>query len=363
MGSDNRTIGNASADVEDDQEQPILRRSPRIKEAEVHTIADQLLLEGHRPSVDRIRAKLGRGSPNTIALFLDRWWSNLGARLRDLPGSELPPVPADVAHSMHALWTQAIDHARTLLHDTLEEQSRALTQQREQLQVRSAELFREKSELARERHALEHAVNMAQAQVAEANERHRLDTARLAELEQERGRLQQSLSTLQHERDALASRLDAAQQAHQHDVRTLNERMEATERHWMREVDEARQAAAVERKSVHMLEKQLAEARASHSAHLQEHRTILAEKEQQLSVIGAAVKAAEQERARLESAHAEQVRRADRALQLLQESQQQAARQIDLLQGQLHQQTAQLAQLTAKITPRSSKARNASRDG
>jgi len=42
---------------------------------DVDRAADALLREGERPTIERIRARLGRGSPNTINPLLDAWWS------------------------------------------------------------------------------------------------------------------------------------------------------------------------------------------------------------------------------------------------------------------------------------------------
>ena len=61
---------------------PFARRAPRIAQTDVFRAADELLLEGHRPTIDRVRMRLGRGSPNTINDHLDAWWAKLGSRLR-----------------------------------------------------------------------------------------------------------------------------------------------------------------------------------------------------------------------------------------------------------------------------------------
>jgi hypothetical protein len=42
---------------------PAVRRSPRISQADVFRAADELLLDGHRPTIDRVRMRLGRSSP------------------------------------------------------------------------------------------------------------------------------------------------------------------------------------------------------------------------------------------------------------------------------------------------------------
>ena len=61
-----------------------------ITEEEVHQAADAIVARGERPTIERIRAELGRGSPNTVNRHLDAWWAQLSKRLApqadDLPG-------------------------------------------------------------------------------------------------------------------------------------------------------------------------------------------------------------------------------------------------------------------------------------
>ncbi len=114
-------------------------RAPRISQDDVFRAADELLLDGHRPTIDRVRMRLGRGSPNTINDHLDAWWAKLGSRLRDLPGREFPHLPERVAHALQALWNEALDSARLALQDTLAERERTLIQRDEALQRREQE--------------------------------------------------------------------------------------------------------------------------------------------------------------------------------------------------------------------------------
>lgn len=53
-----------------------------ITETDVHTAADEIVAAGERPTVERIRAHLGTGSPNTVTRWLDTWWKQLGERLQ-----------------------------------------------------------------------------------------------------------------------------------------------------------------------------------------------------------------------------------------------------------------------------------------
>src|SRR3546814_11575800 len=65
-----------------------------ITESDVHSAADAIVAAGERPTVERIRAHLGSGSPNTVTRLLDTWWAALGARLAALaPRIALPEAP------------------------------------------------------------------------------------------------------------------------------------------------------------------------------------------------------------------------------------------------------------------------------
>ncbi|KAG1540007.1 hypothetical protein G6F50_014423 [Rhizopus delemar] len=53
-----------------------------ISELDVHQAADDIIAAGERPTVERIRAHLGTGSPNTVTRWLETWWQTVGFRLR-----------------------------------------------------------------------------------------------------------------------------------------------------------------------------------------------------------------------------------------------------------------------------------------
>src|SRR5580698_6573012 len=87
---------------------PLLGPSPRgISQSDVSHAADTLLRAGIRPTVEKIRGKIGRGSPNTINPMLDSWWKTLSARL-DAGPQALHRLPESIAHIAEALWMQAL---------------------------------------------------------------------------------------------------------------------------------------------------------------------------------------------------------------------------------------------------------------
>jgi hypothetical protein len=82
-----------------------------IGAADVDRAADSLLRDGERPTIEKIRAKIGRGSPNTINPLLDAWWSRLAGRL-DAGPAALHRLPEPVLLAAEGLWLQTIDEAR-----------------------------------------------------------------------------------------------------------------------------------------------------------------------------------------------------------------------------------------------------------
>jgi hypothetical protein len=133
-------LGIAHAESADSDVASFNRRAPRISQADVFHAADELLLEGHRPTIDRVRMRLGRGSPNTINDHLDAWWAKLGSRLRDLPGQEFPQLPERIAQSLQRLWNEALQSAHETLGETLHEREEALLQREQALDNRAREL-------------------------------------------------------------------------------------------------------------------------------------------------------------------------------------------------------------------------------
>jgi len=82
-----------------------------ITAVDVDRAADALLRDGERPTIEKVRHRIGRGSPNTINPLLDQWWSRLAGRL-DAGPAALHRLPEPVAHAAEGLWLQALDEAR-----------------------------------------------------------------------------------------------------------------------------------------------------------------------------------------------------------------------------------------------------------
>jgi hypothetical protein len=113
---------------------------------DVELAADACLRAGERPTIEKIREKIGRGSPNTINPLLDAWWKRLSSRL-DAGPAALHRLPESVAHVAEALWMQALDEARRRAEQELNRQARSAASTQEDLEVRSHVLSLREGEL------------------------------------------------------------------------------------------------------------------------------------------------------------------------------------------------------------------------
>jgi hypothetical protein len=82
-----------------------------VDSSDVDRAADSLLREGERPTIEKVRLRIGRGSPNTINPLLDAWWSRLAGRL-DAGPAALHRLPEPVLHAAEGLWLTALEEAR-----------------------------------------------------------------------------------------------------------------------------------------------------------------------------------------------------------------------------------------------------------
>jgi len=113
---------------------------------DVSQAADALFRDRERPTVEKIRAKIGGGSPNTIGPLLDQWWATAAERLEAGPAA-FHRLPQGVAHICEALWLQALEEARA--HAAREQHSagRKLATDQQQIELRSHVLTLREGEL------------------------------------------------------------------------------------------------------------------------------------------------------------------------------------------------------------------------
>jgi hypothetical protein len=137
-----------------------------VSAADVERAADSLLRTGERPTIEKIRAKLGTGSPNTINPLLDAWWKKLSARL-DAGPAALHRLPESVAHVAEALWMQALDEGRKRASQEQHSTTRTLAMDKQHLEVRSHILSLREGELESRLHDRERTQAALEAQLQE----------------------------------------------------------------------------------------------------------------------------------------------------------------------------------------------------
>ena len=118
----------------------------RVTAADVDRAADALLRAGERPTIDKVRLRIGHGSPNTINPLLDAWWSRLAGRL-DAGPAALHRLPEPVLLAAEGLWMQTLDEARRRAAAEQGSRKASLAKDRQDLEVRSHVLSIRESEL------------------------------------------------------------------------------------------------------------------------------------------------------------------------------------------------------------------------
>ncbi|RST47326.1 DNA-binding protein [Variovorax sp. MHTC-1] len=226
-----------------------------IQEDDVWGAADVLLHEGLRPTIERVRQKIGRGSPNTVSPMLERWFASLGQRLAGganpsanlAAGNDADGVPVSVRNATRLLWETARREAE-------EVQRVELESVRSELQERGNALVEAQTALAQREDAFAHArvsLDSALASSQQAREtlerqlkEHALEAHRVrAGLEDEIKRLTTLLSQAGESQERMRREHAEAMASRDQDLRQAEERHAVQERRMLAEVDRARQTA------------------------------------------------------------------------------------------------------------------------
>lgn len=227
-------------------------RGRGIQPADVFAAADALLAEGQRPTIERVRQKIGRGSPNTVSPLLERWFATLSARMAGTTtgtsssASASASVPAAVQSAAQLLWDTARKEAQAL------EQS-AQASVRDELQAREealgeglVTLAQRETAFAQTRSSLDSALAAAQ-QAAEALRHQLRDQAR--EAQRMRSDLDGQVVQLNAQLAQAMDRHETARRAHDQvlaakdqDLRHAEERHAQEHQRMLLEVDRGRQA-------------------------------------------------------------------------------------------------------------------------
>jgi hypothetical protein len=236
-----------------------------VQEHEVFAAADAVLARGERPTYERVRAELGRGSPARVGQLLEAWWTQAAKRMAQRLA--LPAVPDAVAEAFAHAWDVAVGAGQMHAEALVAPERAALADLMAQ-----SEAMAESERTARA--ALETKLATAEGELAGAH-------AALVMSDQRNGDLQRQVAALQADQQAFSSRLDAAlarhhasaQQAETERAAAASER-EALQTHTRHIEDRA--ATEIDR-AREELKRERAEAKGLASRHAEAVRSLKAE--------------------------------------------------------------------------------------
>lgn len=233
-----------------------------VPENDVFAAADAVLARGERPTVERVRLELGRGSPARVGALLDQWWEQLAGRLRG--ETRLPGLPAEVAQAFIAIWQQATLLAQGVAEQALAAQRQVLVEEREQLASEQEQL---RLEAAR-----------ARQQTAEAIAARQASETRLGDLEQLLAQRLAQIDDLRQQREQQGGQLEEARQ----DAATLRQQLQNNQNQAQQlRLEQERYTQDVENRAFREIDRTREESKAL-AAHLKETQSHLQTLQQKL---------------------------------------------------------------------------------
>ena len=233
--------------------------SKGIQQEDVWAAADSLIADGHKPTIERVRQKIGRGSPNTVSPMLEAWFATLGARIGANKEDEAPDdIPKVLLHALKDAWAMALSMGREQSALEIVHAQADLAQSTRRLNERETELDQKEQVSRIKREALENALEAARSCIDDA-------MARLREAQELASRREMEIQSLRQKLAAIEAERDSERRSHQDAVASYimersksEERAQATQRKWLEEIDRARQETKKIFSAAQMSEKQFA---------------------------------------------------------------------------------------------------------
>lgn len=267
------------------------RISRGIQYEDVAEAADGLLQDGLRPTIERIRQRVGRGSPNTVSPMLEQWFSGLGRRLGGgRPEEGQGALPDAVTQAAAALWSAACHEAESRTAAAWQARQAAAFEEAQQLEAARAQLAARELAMNERLHSAEAAMQLCSQQLAESNDRWRAGERALALRDAEIATQRAAAARQAEQSAALQTRLDAAQAQALDERARLEAHYRASERRWHEEVDRARQEARKSTLSAQEEIRKLAAAQqqwesqlSTHQSHAEKQEHAIQQLQQQLA--------------------------------------------------------------------------------
>lgn len=242
-----------------------------VQETDVWAAADALLAQGLRPTIERVRQQIGRGSPNTVSPMLESWFATLGQRLGVTQADKQQgDVPENVLRLAQELWESASTQAMESARQALQERENALQASRLSHEADLEHLAQREKALHQQQQAMDEAMKLARAQAQELSRR--LDE--MQQLAQDReaqlGSLRAEISAAAKDRELERKKHSDEQQAAAQERQRLAEQFAGNERRMLTDLDRARQEVASAKKAQAEQDRKT-EARLAESQSRQQH--------------------------------------------------------------------------------------------
>lgn len=278
-------------------------RSRGVQRQDVWDAADAVLLQGDKPTIERVRQHLGSGSPNTVGPHLDHWFRQLGKRISE-PGTVAASygIPDPVFQAAQQLWEAALSQTRSDFDERLQQGLSASASAVEAEKKRAEQAVASASEATARADRLQRALDemglhLSQAREDLAAQRARLDEARDA--------WSLANSQLREEKEARAR--ETADIGHQ--LISAIDRADAADRRVALELERERTTRARAERQAEALQKSLEAAQTAAltvSEHARQTQKELGEREDALKLrLATTVTELNEERQRANSLHAE----------------------------------------------------------
>lgn len=215
-----------------------------ITETDVHTAADELVAAGERPTVDRIRAHLGTGSPNTVTRWLETWWRGLAPRLHaHRTELAIPELPATVSRLAQQLWEQAVGIARTDAEQALAQDRLQVDAQRRDLESREGERQAQLRDAAAAADQARQALAATEQRLADLQRANDLQQAQIRDLGTQRANLEARCERLDADLQMVQQRATQREESLRIEREAQAQHLRALEDRAHGEIDRARQDA------------------------------------------------------------------------------------------------------------------------
>ena len=251
--------------------------SKGIQQEDVWSAADSLIRDGLRPTIERVRQKIGRGSPNTVSPMLETWFATLATRLGvNKKNDESDNVPKALQQALKVAWEIALSKSREESALEIVEAQDSLDQATHALQEREAKLVQMEQVRAVKQQALEEAVNSArninEDALARLRDAQQLASRRDVEIQN----LQAKLAAVETARDSEMHQYQAATADSLRERQKIDERTQATQHRLLGEIDRARQETKKISNEAQTAGKQFAEEKISLQERILTHEEALA---------------------------------------------------------------------------------------